>query len=144
MRRLPLALMLLAGLLPGIAPARPDGAGTPGGFQQRLSDRYTTASGLPGKRVTFIRVEGKGDRVRAQTDAGPARFAGGAWKADPGGGAVEPELPPVDRSHLPRGARILSAVAQRAPAPDGRLWIVTDAGTFRSAGREYVRVGPPA
>src|SRR5947209_73634 len=119
MRRFPLAL-LFALLLPAVAPARPEGASTlrAGEFRQRLRDRDATASGLPGKRVTFIRVEGKGDRVRAQTDAGPAVFSGGAWKADPGGGAVEPELPPVDRSRLPRGARILSA----AQGPDGRLW----------------------
>src|SRR5436309_1999786 len=106
MRCLPLALLLL---LPVVlpAPARPAGTLQVGTYVQRLSDRYTTASGLPGKRVRFIRVEGT--RVRAQTEAGPAVFAAGRWRADPGGGAVEAQFPPIDQARLPRGARILSA-----------------------------------
>src|SRR5436309_2264185 len=125
MRCLPLALLLLPLVLP--TPARPEGTLQVGTYRQRLSDRYTTANGLPGKRVIFIRVEGNG--VRAQTDAGPAVFADGRWRAGPGGGAVEPEFPLIDRARLPRGARILSA----AQGPDRRLRIVTDAGAFRSA-----------
>src|SRR5262245_50077238 len=117
-------LLLLALFLPRatgagreVAAAQPVNTLQLAPYPQRLSDRYTTASGLPGKRVTFIRVEGRGGPVRAQTEAGPAVFSAGSWKKDSGGAPVEPLLPPVDRSRLPRGAQLLGA----ARAADGRV-----------------------
>src|SRR5437762_2201703 len=99
-------------------------------YPQRMADRYTTRDGLPGKRVTGIAADGKA--IRAQTEAGPATFADGRWRA--GGEALPPTFPFVEAKKLPAGAAVLSA----AQGPDGRVWIVTKEGAFRSEGNRYV------
>jgi hypothetical protein len=52
----------------------------------------------------------------------------------------EPTFDEVDRSKLPEGAKVLSA----ARSASGRLWVVTDVGSFRSTadGFEPLEIGP--
>lgn len=106
-------------------------------YPQRMSDRYTTRDGLPGKRATALQI--KGDGVLAETEAGAAVLQGGRWKPAEAGQHVSTGGPPVDAAKLPAGAKVLSA----AQSPDGRLWIVTDQGAFRSESARYVPVTKP-
>ncbi|MCS6778069.1 MAG: two-component regulator propeller domain-containing protein [Chloroherpetonaceae bacterium] len=106
-----------------------------GAFPQRMADRYTTAHGLPGKRVTAIKVDG--DAVFVETEGGQAVFENGRWQRLEASRKVDfaamrlPEPPP--------GKRVLSV----AQGPDKRIWVVTDAGAFRREGGKYVPVTKP-
>ncbi|HLV79486.1 MAG TPA: hypothetical protein VKT32_04360 [Chthonomonadaceae bacterium] len=106
-------------------------------YPQKMADRYTARDGLPGKKVIAVVVEG--DQVLVETEAGAAAFAGGKWTPLPAGQHVAAPLPPVDTALLPAGAKVLSA----AKTPDGRLWVITDRGPFKTEGGRLVPLPRP-
>jgi hypothetical protein len=137
-----LACLSLLLLLPGAAlcvPAKPSTLVT-AEFPQRRADRWTTAHGLPGKKVVAIQASGKGDNtaVRVQTEAGAAAFSGGMWSGATG--TVAPDRSFVDPSKLPAGTKITDA----AKGADGTVWVVTETGVFRSRNGAYERVPFPS
>jgi hypothetical protein len=107
-------------------------------FRQRMSDRYGTPDGLPGRRVNSVEVHGA--EVWVETDGGPAVFADGQWRTGGLGEGPQHLRPAVDPDRFPERAEVLSAAA----GPDGRIWIVTSEGLFRSEGDAYAPYGPPA
>jgi hypothetical protein len=106
-------------------------------YPQRRSDRFTTKHGLPGSKVTAIRVEN--GIIQVETDQGQAVFSEGQWKAQTVNAARTSSGPKVDVNRLPRGAKVWSV----AQSPDKRLWIITDQGAFRSEGGKYVPITKP-
>lgn len=84
-------------------------------YPQRLSDRYTARDGLPPGRIVGIKLTSEG--VRAEGTSGAAVLQNGIWKA-----ATSPESRPRIDGAQP--------VLSHSKGPDGREWVVTDAGVF--------------
>jgi hypothetical protein len=129
----------LTGSLAASAPSSPAISVQTGPFAQRMSERYTTAHGLPGTKVTELRIYG--GKIWARTDRGGAVFADGKWRA---AAIPEKETPApavADPARLPAGAVVKSA----ARTSDGRVFVITDVGSFRSNGRSgpYVPLTTP-
>ena len=112
-------------------------------YLQRMSERYTTREGLPGKRVSAIQI--RNGEVVVETETGQAVMAlpvgegKEAWRILESNRQVVFAQPKVDMGKLPSGVKVRQAVE----GPDKRLWIVTDLGVFRSEGDKVVPVTKP-
>ncbi|HZP82434.1 MAG TPA: two-component regulator propeller domain-containing protein, partial [Chthonomonadaceae bacterium] len=106
-------------------------------YPQRMSDRYTTRDGLPGKRVTHVKMDGRA--VVVETETGQATFLEGQWKPQEPNRQVSFALPPVEAGKLPAGVRVLDALRTREKG----TWVVTDRGVFRSEGETFVPFPTP-
>jgi hypothetical protein len=108
-----------------------------GTFPQRMASRYTTANGLPGKRVSAVKVEN--NAVFLNTELGQATLIDGQWKTVESNRRVSFAKPAVPAEKLPTGVEVFDS----AKTPDGRTWVVTDRGVFRSEGDSYVPFPTP-
>lgn len=112
-------------------------------FAQRVSDRYTVAQGLPGKRVTHI-AWNRGKLV-VQTDAGLATFEKGHWQATTESFSFAPA---IDKGLLPKSKPTSYLTQQPFVNVDavitctqvdalGQVWLGTNYGIYVTDGKNF-------